>query len=250
MDERTVHMPLIHNRRLNKEREDKQMSTDKLRDDFLFDMAIDDADSETMEWLGTQDFYQKWLVEQRELVKKYPCIDKVLENEGEVSLTKEEHEALTDYLKLQQKKESAERREYYRFGHVHAKKYWHQLNHREVFFASNLISGIGKCKNQKLPQWSDGFIERLDKLMAGRLRQNDSYKQLKLDEKRILQENPIIVQLMEGGKNEREITLSMDDQKALEEFFTLKIHMDSYREMALYIIGQEDLIRYFSMLLF
>ena len=99
------------------------MDTDKLRDDFLFDMAIDDVDSEAIEWLRTQDFYQKWIEEQNVLVQKYPCIVNVLESDGEISLTKEEHEALAHYLAIQQKKDSAERREYYRFGHVHAKKY-------------------------------------------------------------------------------------------------------------------------------
>ena len=76
------------------------MVTDKRRDDFLFDMAIDDVDSETIEWLRTQDFYQKWLEEQNVLVRKYPCIDNVLESDGEISLTKEEHEALVHYLKI------------------------------------------------------------------------------------------------------------------------------------------------------
>lgn len=225
------------------------MDTDKLRDDFLFDMAIDDADSETMEWLRTQDFYRKWLKEQKMLVQKYPCIDNVLESDGEISLTKEEHKAFVHYMEIQQKKESAERREYYRFGHVHAKKYWNELNSREIFFVSNMISGIGKSKNQKFPQWSDGFIERLDKLIAEKLRQNDSYQKLKLDEKQILQENPNIMQLIDGGNIEGELTLSVNEKKALENLVTLKIHMDTYREQAIYIIGQEDLVKYFSMLL-
>lgn len=225
------------------------MDTDKLRDDFLFDMAIDDVDSESIEWLRTQDFYQKWIEEQNVLVQKYPCIVNVLESDGEISLTKEEHEALAHYLAIQQKKDSAERREYYRFGHVHAKKYWHELNHRDFFFISCLISGIRKCKYQELPQWSGGFIERLDKLIAERLRQDDSYQKLKLDEKQILQENPNIMQLIDGGTNGGEITLSMNDKKALENLVTLKFHMDTYREQAIYIIGQEDLVKYFSMLL-
>lgn len=105
----------------------------KHRDDFLFDMAIEDVDGEAMEWLKTQKYYQTWLEEQKALVEKYPCINDILESDGEISLTKEEHEALVHYLEIQQKKESAERREYYRFGHVHAKKYWHELNYREFF---------------------------------------------------------------------------------------------------------------------
>lgn len=109
------------------------MDTNKFRDDFLFAMAIEDVDSQTMDWLTKQDFYRELRKELRQLEEKYPCIEAVLEGEGEVSLTKEEHEALVHYLEIQQKKESAERREYYRFGHVHAKKYWHELNYREFF---------------------------------------------------------------------------------------------------------------------
>lgn len=112
-----------------------------------------------------------------------------------------------------------------------------------------MIAGIGKCKNQELPQWSDGFIERLDKLIAEKLQQNDSFQKLKLDEKQILQENPNIMQLIDGGKNEGEITLSMNEKKALENLVTIKIHMDTYREQVIYIIGQEDLAKYFRMLL-
>lgn len=41
----------------------------------------------------------------------------------------------------------------------------------------------------------------------------------------------------------------MNDKKALENLITLKFHMDTYREQAIYIIGQEDLVKYFRMLL-
>ena len=53
-----------------------------------------------------------------------------------------------------------------------------------------------------------------------------------------------------GGIIEEEITLSVNEQKAFEKFFSLQLNMDSYRELALYKIGQEDLVKYFSMLLF
>ncbi len=112
-----------------------------------------------------------------------------------------------------------------------------------------MISGIRKCKNQELPQWSDGFIERLDKLIAKRLRQNDSYQKLKLDEEQILLKNPNIMQLIDGGANEGEITLSVNEKKALENLVTLKMHMDTYREQVIYIIRQVDLVKYFSMLI-
>ncbi len=47
-----------------------------------------------------------------------------------------------------------------------------------------------------------------------------------------------------------EITVSMEEQKAFEEFFSLQLHMDGYKELELYMIGQGELVRYFNMLLF
>lgn len=41
----------------------------------------------------------------------------------------------------------------------------------------------------------------------------------------------------------------MNEKKALEDLVTIKIHMDTYREQVIYIIGQEDLAKYFRMLL-
>ena len=36
------------------------MGSNHTGDGFLFDMAIEEADSETVEWLGGQEYYQKW----------------------------------------------------------------------------------------------------------------------------------------------------------------------------------------------
>lgn len=106
------------------------MNEDRCFNDFLFDMAIDQIDGETMKWLKEQEFYQKWLKEQKELRDKFPCIDQVLDGQGELVLTKEEHEAVVHYLHIREEMASAERREYYRFGHVHAQRYWKGLEER------------------------------------------------------------------------------------------------------------------------
>lgn len=108
-------------------------------DNFLFDMAIEDADSETMQWLRKQKFYQEWQRERSEYARKFPCIDKVLEGQGEIFLTEEEHEVVVHYLEIEQKMESAERREYYRFGHVHALRYWDEIVRRSL----NAVEGTG-----------------------------------------------------------------------------------------------------------
>lgn len=120
------------------------MESNHTGDGFLFDMAIEEADSETVEWLGGQEYYQKWKKERRELVEKYPCIDAVLEGTEEISLTGEEHRALVHYLDIQQKMESAQRREYYRFGHVHAQRYRDGLGERNSRAAGRMLPA-GTC---------------------------------------------------------------------------------------------------------
>ena len=225
------------------------MDTNKFRDDFLFAMAIEDVDSQTMDWLTKQDFYRELRKELRQLAEKYPCIEAVLEGEGEISLTKEEHEALVHYLEIEQKKESAERREYYYFGHIHAQRYCNDIGKRRCYVTKDKIS-TKQCKGKELPEWLDGFIHRLDILLEENLLQNDIYRELKQNEDEILQKYPVIRRLIEGGIIEEEITLSVNEQKAFEKFFSLQLNMDSYRELALYKIGQEDLVKYFSMLLF
>lgn len=109
------------------------MDTDRCFGDFLFDMAIDQIDGETMKWLKEQKFYQEWRREQNEIREKFPCVYEVLEGQGELVLTKEEHAAVVHYLEIQQKMDSAERREYYHFGHVHAQRYRDEVEERSCY---------------------------------------------------------------------------------------------------------------------
>lgn len=48
----------------------------------------------------------------------HPFIDKVLEDEGELTLTAEEHKVLTEYFKLQFRLENMERQQLYFRGHT------------------------------------------------------------------------------------------------------------------------------------
>lgn len=234
------------------------------QDDFLFDMAIDDVDSETMKWLSGQEFYREWQRQQSESEKKFPCIAETLDGKGELFLTKEEHGAVVHYLDIQQKMEAAERREYYRFGHVHAQRYWDELGERRCYTTDRMIfaekcdkaendkSQIPdkeQCDDQGLPDWLDGFIQRLDKILAEKLEQNPGWLKLKQDEQKILEKFPLILRLLEGDLVKSEITISKEEQRAFEEFFSLQLHMDSYRELELYMIGQGELVKYFRMLL-
>lgn len=233
-------------------------------DDFLFDMAIDDVDSETMEWLEGQEFYREWQREQSENEKKFPRIAETLDGKGELFLTKEEHEAVVHYLDIQQKMEAAERREYYRFGHVHAQRYQRELGERNchdkgrtIFMEkgdkeegdAEQVRKEGQQDVSSLPDWLAGFIQRLDKILAEKLEQNPGWRKLKQDEQEILEKFPLILRLLEGDLVKSEITISKEEQRAFEEFFSLQLHMDSYKELELYMIGQGELVKYFRMLL-
>lgn len=233
-------------------------------DDFLFDMAIDDVDSETIEWLEGQEFYREWQREQSENEKKFPCIVQVLDGKGELSLTGEEHAAVVHFLKIQQKMEAAERREYYRFGHVHARRYQNEVEERSRYVTERMIFAGQSSKEESneaqvhkegqhdvsgLPDWLDGFIQRLDRMLAEKLEQNPGWRKLKQDEQEILEKFPLIMRLLEGDLAKSEITISTEEQKAFEKFFSIQLHMDSYRELELYMIGQGDLVKYFHRLL-
>lgn len=233
-------------------------------DDFLFDMAIDDVDSETMEWLEGQEFYREWQREQSESEKKFPCIAKTLDGKGELYLTEEEHAAVVHFLEIQQKMEAAERREYYRFGHVHAQRYQREVGERNHYdtggtiFMENVSKKEGDAEQVRkegqhdvssLPDWLDGFIQRLDKMLAERLERNLGWRKLKQSEQEILEKFPLIMRLLEGDLAKNEMTISTEEQKAFEKLFSIQLHMDSYRELELYMIGQRDLVKYFRRLL-
>lgn len=65
-----------------------------------------------------------------EELKAEDQIAKALDGKGELFLTEEEHAAVVHYLDIQQKMKAAERREYYRFGHVHAQRYQREVGER------------------------------------------------------------------------------------------------------------------------
>lgn len=233
-------------------------------DDFLFDMAIDDVDSETIEWLEGQEFYREWQREQSENEKKFPRIAETLDGKGELFLTKEEHEAVVHYLDIQQKMEAAERREYYRFGHAHAQRYQREVGERNHYDTGRTIFMEKDSKEEGdaeqvhkegqqdvpgLPDWLDGFIQRLDRILAERLERNPDWRKLKQSEQEMLKQFPLILKLIGGELGKDAVTISTEEQKAFEELFALQINMDSYRELELYMIGQGELVKYFRMLL-
>lgn len=110
-------------------------------------------------------------------------------------------------------------------------------------------SGKEWCRVEDLPDWLDGFIQRLDILLTEKLEQNLGWRKLKQSEQDILEKFPLFQGLLEGGLVKNEITISTEEQKAFEKLFSLQLHMDSYQELALYMIGQGELVKYYAILL-
>jgi len=61
--------------------------------------------------------YAKLKARQEELERQYPFIESVLDGEGEVKLTEEEHAGLVEYMRVTDKAENRERLNLYYAGH-------------------------------------------------------------------------------------------------------------------------------------
>lgn len=71
----------------------------------------------------TNEGYAKILQQISELKKKYPFIEQVIEGNGEINLTDEEHDILVQYFKFNRKLSDMERLHIYFCGHTDAVAY-------------------------------------------------------------------------------------------------------------------------------
>lgn len=83
------------------------------------DMMVDLAD--------TNAEYAAMRIEARRLHQEFPLLEHVLEGSGAVSLTAEEHEALSRYSDLARQMEDVERQHIYFRGHTDAFAYFKRI---------------------------------------------------------------------------------------------------------------------------
>ena len=81
--------------------------------------AFSEIDSEIVTDLSdTNDEYAALQKEVKKLQKDFPAIPKVIEGSGAISLTAEEHKALSRYLDIKSEMEDMERKQIYFRGHT------------------------------------------------------------------------------------------------------------------------------------
>jgi len=99
------------------------------------------------------------------------------------------------------------------------------------------------------PDWLDVFIQRLQNLCELRLKENPNYLELMEREQKLLQKYPIITQLFDGEEMGKEMTISVEEQKALVELFSIKLSRNTYEEWEIYLISQGDFLVYLNTVL-
>ena len=77
---------------------------------------------------NTNEEYDKLDMQISDLKQHNPFIDKVMEGDGEIVLTAEEHQTLTTYLRLCMKRDDMERQHLYFRRHTDAFSYLKKIN--------------------------------------------------------------------------------------------------------------------------
>ncbi len=67
---------------------------------------------------SNNDEYSKLYYRRIEIQQQYPSVQKAVDGEGGVSLNKDEHEALIEYLRVNEQADSIERIQIYFLGHA------------------------------------------------------------------------------------------------------------------------------------
>lgn len=90
----------------------------------------DESDSNmVLELAATNQEYADLKQQMSELKHQYPFIEKLLEGDGEVQLTDQEHEILNQYFRLYLRADNMERKHIYFRGHTDCFPIWRKLGH-------------------------------------------------------------------------------------------------------------------------
>lgn len=66
-------------------------------------------------------------IRRKELLEHYPIIEKVIDDEGKVSISEQEHKALLEYFLVKDRMENEERLYHYLYGHIHCYEYMKKI---------------------------------------------------------------------------------------------------------------------------
>ena len=81
-------------------------------------ILMETIDSETIQKLSENQEYRKMQIRRKELLEHYPIIEKVIDDEGKVSISAQEHKALLEYFLVKDRMENEERLYHYLYGRL------------------------------------------------------------------------------------------------------------------------------------
>ncbi len=101
------------------------MSYSKDSQDFVLDLVkrveelFGEIDNDiATNLLHSNDEYSKLYYRRIEILQQYPTVKKAVDGEGGISLSKDEHKALIEYLRVNEQASSMERMQIYFHGHA------------------------------------------------------------------------------------------------------------------------------------
>lgn len=90
-------------------------------------ILLETIDSETIQKLSENQEYRKMQIRRKELLEHYPIIEKVIDDEGKVSISEQEHKALLEYFLVKDCMENEERLYHYLYGYIHCYEYMKKI---------------------------------------------------------------------------------------------------------------------------
>ena len=108
----------------------------------------DESDSNmVLELAATNQEYADLKQQMSELKHQYPFIEKLLEGDGEVQLTDQEHEILNQYFRLYLRADNMERKHIYFRGHTDCFSYLEKIGHSKRIINMETAKPIGEIQS-------------------------------------------------------------------------------------------------------
>ena len=91
-------------------------------------ILLEKVDRDTVqELLAEHEEYQTFCAKRKELLNQYPVIEKLLDDNGEVRISEQEHQAVLEYLQVRDKIENKVRLYHYLYEHIHCYEYMKKI---------------------------------------------------------------------------------------------------------------------------
>lgn len=218
-------------------------NSEEYGDGFLYHMLYDAIDEEVVRQLQKCRYYQKWQEELTQITKKHPHFESLMMNgNGTVSMSEEEHKAFVRYCELTNNMQSAQKQKCYYVGQIHAAIIQKDLAGR---MGGTAWKHCRRCKcggRSTVSENQDGdllkkFFITLGKEREKNLAQYPEYQKLRKKEEKLLKKQPFIQQLIEGDHTDEELKLSHDQQQALTNFFALQKRKGTFETLETVLIG-------------